>query len=73
MAKMYKQIWYCDTCCRDGTVKYGKQDADVMSVVYLLSDDHKRVSPDCSGGSLSLRVVKDRKTLRGLRAKLQPA
>jgi len=58
------QVWYCEKCDRLGIVDYDKQQSDVMSVCYLLEDDHRRLSPDCEVshdniGYRKLRAVTD--------------
>ena len=64
-----KQIWYCPSCNKHGTVTY-KKHADILSVAHLLTDHHKAISPNCQGGGYELKAVKDEKTLKGLTKKL---
>ncbi len=52
-----EQRWSCEKCKATGSVKH-EQRADVMSVVYLIEDDHKRVSPECNQPVRGIRLVK---------------
>lgn len=49
------QIWYCGECDRVGAVKYSKKDSDVMSVFYMLKEDHRTVSPQCRNSQVADR------------------
>ena len=69
MEKYNKQIWYCNECKKHGEVKY-REHADVMSVVHLLGNHHKAISPNCENGTYGLKVVKDERTLKGLTKKV---
>ncbi|MBI2612720.1 hypothetical protein HYW59_02820 [Candidatus Kaiserbacteria bacterium] len=51
-----EQHWTCEKCKATGSVKY-QLHGDVMSVVYLIEDDHKRVSPDCDQPVSSIRAL----------------
>ena len=57
-AQKKDQTWFCDKCRQSGAVTY-EADADVMSVVQLVEDDHIRVSPGCDQPVMMLRVVGD--------------
>jgi len=52
---MGDQEWICEKCKRSGKVSYTKDEADVMSVVHKIGDDHKRVSPNCTQSTTMLR------------------
>lgn len=51
-----EQRWACEKCKATGSVKH-EQHADVISVVYLIEDDHKRVSPECDQPVRGIRLV----------------
>lgn len=50
------QHWSCEKCKKTGSVKFPVHN-DVMSVVHLIADDHKRVSPDCDQPVSGIRVL----------------
>jgi len=50
------QYWFCEECHATGTVFHDKH-ADVMSVMYLISDDHREKSPACLSGVAKIRVA----------------
>jgi len=52
-----KQKWICDECGCEGTVEYGPDNADVMSVVHLIRADHRSASPVCDQPVGLIRVV----------------
>lgn len=45
-----RAFWLCDGCQQAGTVKH-LHDTDVMTVLYLINDAHKNVSPQCESHS----------------------
>jgi len=49
------QKWECEKCKEKGSVEYEKG-ADVMSVVHLIGDDHRRVSGKCDQPTSHIRV-----------------
>lgn len=51
-----KQRWACEKCAQTGVVRYQLR-GDVMSVVLLIEDDHKRVSPTCDQPVSGIRVL----------------
>lgn len=53
---MKPQLWYCEACGVFGAVMYEAQ-ADVMSVVYAMGDQHREASPDCENGPYELRAI----------------
>ena len=47
MRKKQKQPWYCTRCKRDGVAEYRAGEGR-FSIVLLMGQDHKRVSPSCT-------------------------
>lgn len=54
-----QERWYCTKCEKHGRVEYSGRNSDVMSVIYLIGDDHLRISPECSGRIKSLQVLNE--------------
>lgn len=54
--------WLCDLCGEVGQVRYSRNDADVMSVSYLIEDDHHRVSRDCEVRTSKIRILRANET-----------
>lgn len=48
--------WTCEKCGAKGKVSH-ERNADVLSVVYLIEDDHKRASPECDQPIRGIRIV----------------
>lgn len=53
----YREIWFCETCEKAGRVEPGEQETDVMSVLYLIEEDHIKESPECTESVRKIRVV----------------
>ncbi len=51
-----EQHWTCEKCGASGSVKH-EQHTDVMSVVHLIGDDHRRVSTECDQPVAYIRTV----------------
>lgn len=51
--------WYCETCEKHGAIEYYKHPGNVFEVYYNLGDDHRRISPACSGSTNRLRVLNE--------------
>lgn len=49
------QGWVCEKCKKAGEVRYAKG-AGVYEVIYLIEDDHTRVSPECEFSYSSVRI-----------------
>lgn len=58
-----KTKWICKDCNGTGTVEHDEHD-DVMSVLVLVFDDHRRVSPDCLWNPHRIRVSEGSGRLR---------
>lgn len=56
---MTKQYWFCESCKRVGSV-LTDPDADVMTVVYLIGDNHREISPDCKQTVYGIRVFDEK-------------
>jgi hypothetical protein len=49
------QPFYCEECKQCSFVRLEKG-ADVMSVIHLIANKHKRISPECKNAASHIRV-----------------
>ncbi len=55
---MKKQEYACDKCGVESHI-FHDDHADVISVVHLMEEDHKKWSPECDLPVENLRVIND--------------
>jgi hypothetical protein len=51
------QAWYCERCCKSGTVYYTDNERDVWSVFRKIKDAHKEISSSCEQPIEQIRCV----------------
>lgn len=56
-SQLRTQKWFCEKCKKSGSVGYRAHE-DVMTVVQLIGDDHKKVSPGCDQPTSMIRALK---------------
>jgi hypothetical protein len=52
------QKYICSKCEKTGSVYYYAGE-DLMSVVYRIEDDHKKISPDCTYDFAYISTISD--------------
>jgi hypothetical protein len=54
--KQKQQVWFCEACKTVGSVDFPDR-SDIMSVVSLIRDDHRRLNSKCETGIEYIRIV----------------